>query len=115
MIRKATPDDIDQIEKIYAAIHDAEENGTLTIGWLRGVYPVRKTAVDRNRPRRYVRGGRRRRDCGRRRDQPDPAAEYANCRWVNDVPDSENYGSPHAGCRSADPVRGPRNGVCEIL
>ena len=46
MIRKATPDDIDQIEKIYAAIHDAEENGTLTIGWLRGVYTVRKTAVD---------------------------------------------------------------------
>ena len=46
MIRKATPDDIDQIEKIYTAIHDAEESGTLTIGWLRGVYPVRQTAVD---------------------------------------------------------------------
>lgn len=89
MIRKATPDDIDQIEKIYAAIHDAEENGTLTIGWLRGVYPVRKTAVD----------GIARGDMFVAEDGGEIVAaavinqiqlpEYANCRWVNDVPDSE--------------------------
>lgn len=89
MIRKATPADIDQIENIYTAIHDAEESGTLTIGWLRGVYPVRQTAVD----------GIARGDMFVAEDGGEIVAaavinqiqlpEYANCRWVNDVPDSE--------------------------
>lgn len=43
-IRKATINDIDAIEKIYDEIHTAEENGKQTIGWIRGVYPVRATA-----------------------------------------------------------------------
>ena len=45
-IRKATPADIDAIEKIYDEIHTAEETGRATIGWIRGVYPTRKTAED---------------------------------------------------------------------
>ena len=44
MIRKATASDIDAIEKIYDDIHTAEENGGQSIGWIRGVYPVRATA-----------------------------------------------------------------------
>ena len=44
MIRKATEKDIDAIEKLYDAIHTAEENGKQTIGWIRGIYPVCKTA-----------------------------------------------------------------------
>ena len=43
-IRKATANDIDAVEKLYDAIHTAEENGKQTIGWIRGIYPVRKTA-----------------------------------------------------------------------
>ena len=43
-IRKAAPNDIDAVEKLYDAIHTAEENGKQTIGWIRGIYPVRKTA-----------------------------------------------------------------------
>ena len=43
-IRKATQNDIDAVEKLYDAIHTAEENGKQTIGWIRGIYPVRKTA-----------------------------------------------------------------------
>ncbi len=43
-IRKATINDIDAIEKIYDDIHSAEENGKQTIGWIRGVYPIRATA-----------------------------------------------------------------------
>lgn len=43
-IRKATAADIDGIEKIYDDIHTAEERGEQTIGWIRGVYPVRATA-----------------------------------------------------------------------
>ena len=44
MIRKAEANDIDAVEKLYDAIHTAEENGKQTIGWIRGIYPVRKTA-----------------------------------------------------------------------
>lgn len=44
MIRKALNDDIDVIEQIYDSIHDREEKNIVTIGWIRGVYPTRKTA-----------------------------------------------------------------------
>ena len=43
-IRKAQRSDIDSIEAIYDRIHDSEEQGLTTIGWIRGVYPTRKTA-----------------------------------------------------------------------
>ena len=44
VIRKATINDIDAVEKMYDDIHTAEENGKQTTGWIRGVYPVRATA-----------------------------------------------------------------------
>ncbi len=44
MIRKATEHDIDAVEQVYDAAHTAEEHGRQTIGWIRGVYPVRETA-----------------------------------------------------------------------
>ena len=43
-IRKATPRDIDAIEKIYDHIHEAEDGGKIVTGWITGVYPVRATA-----------------------------------------------------------------------
>ena len=46
MFRKATAADIDRIEEIYNEIHTQEETGHAVIGWIRGVYPVRKTAED---------------------------------------------------------------------
>ena len=42
--RKAAAADVTAIEKIYLAIHTAEENGQITTGWQRGVYPTRNTA-----------------------------------------------------------------------
>lgn len=45
-IRKAQTSDIDKIELIYDHIHDEEERGAATIGWIRNVYPVRRTAED---------------------------------------------------------------------
>ena len=45
-IRKADFEDIDSVEKIYEDIHTAEEKGYQTIGWIRGIYPTRKTAED---------------------------------------------------------------------
>lgn len=45
-IRKATKNDINRIEKIYENIHDEEEQGLTTIGWIRNIYPTRKTVED---------------------------------------------------------------------
>ncbi len=44
IFRKANRDDLDAIESIYDRTHDAEEAGLTTIGWVRGIYPVRETA-----------------------------------------------------------------------
>ena len=54
-VRKAQKADIDSIEKIYDRIHDSEEQGLSTIGWIRGVYPTRKTGKSRSGARRSVR------------------------------------------------------------
>ena len=44
-IRRAVTNDIDTVSDIYARIHTAEENGEAVIGWQRGVYPERETAL----------------------------------------------------------------------
>ena len=44
MIRKATEADIPAVAAIYERIHDAEDAGRLTTGWMRGVYPTEATA-----------------------------------------------------------------------
>ena len=44
IIRKATSADLDAVESLYNDIHDAEEKGILTTGWLKGIYPVRTVA-----------------------------------------------------------------------
>ena len=44
--RKASLTDLDAIDRIYDEVHEAEENGIMTIGWIRGVYPTRKTAEE---------------------------------------------------------------------
>ncbi len=46
IFRKATFYDIDAIAKIYADTHTLEEQGLVTIGWVREIYPTRKTALD---------------------------------------------------------------------
>ena len=43
-IRKAEWSDLPGVTEIYEAIHEEEERGSLTTGWLRGVYPVPATA-----------------------------------------------------------------------
>ena len=44
MIRLAAMGDLDAIDAIYQDIHDGEEAGRTTIGWIRSVYPTRATA-----------------------------------------------------------------------
>lgn len=43
-IRKGTYKDIEKVADIYEHIHDAEERGDVTIGWIRGIYPTIYTA-----------------------------------------------------------------------
>lgn len=42
--RRATAHDLDAVSAIYDRIHDEEEAGHMTIGWVRGIYPTRATA-----------------------------------------------------------------------
>ena len=46
MFRKANMHDIDRISEIYDEIHIEEENGDMTTGWVRDIYPTRKTAEE---------------------------------------------------------------------
>ena len=44
-VRKANAADIDAVAAIYERIHTAEERGEAAVGWQRGVYPERETAL----------------------------------------------------------------------
>lgn len=46
MIRKAVEEDVKRVACIYDEILSEEENGNLTIGWERGVYPTEETALN---------------------------------------------------------------------
>lgn len=43
-IRKATAADLDAVAAIFSEIHTAEENGLVTVGWKREIYPTAETA-----------------------------------------------------------------------
>ncbi len=45
-IRNGTPADIPQIAAIYDRVLTEEEQGRAVIGWVRGVYPTERTALD---------------------------------------------------------------------
>jgi len=44
-IRKACAFDIPAVAGIYEQIHDEEEAGRVSIGWVRGIYPTAETAA----------------------------------------------------------------------
>jgi len=44
IIRKAAEKDIPSVVTVYEAVHTAEEEGRAVIGWVRSVYPTKKTA-----------------------------------------------------------------------
>ena len=44
VIRKAVIDDLPSVGRIYDEVHEMEEAGLQTIGWVRGVYPTLETA-----------------------------------------------------------------------
>lgn len=89
MIRKATMEDVEAISRIYEDIHTEEEAGRMTIGWIRGVYPTKETAVTSiNKDEMYV----EELDgvvtaCARINDEQVP--EYADAAWTCDAPDDK--------------------------
>lgn len=86
-MRKAEMRDVARVAEIYERIHDEEEAGRVTTGWLRTVYPVRRTAEDA-----VTRG-----DLFVEEEEGAVVAaaiinhiqvpEYAGCRWRYDAPD----------------------------
>ena len=46
MIRKAVRSDLDGVVTIYNEIHQLQEEGVITVGWIRGVYPTKATAEE---------------------------------------------------------------------
>ena len=86
MIRKATAADINAVAAIYDRVHEVEEQGKTTIGWVRSIYPTAATArAALDRDDLFVMEA----------DGAIVAAaiinqiqvpEYANCSWADDPP-----------------------------
>ena len=46
MIRRATPADLEAVDRLYDQIHDAKEAGLIPVIWKRGIYPSHETALE---------------------------------------------------------------------
>lgn len=85
-IRKATEADISAVTAIYDALLDREEQGLLTTGWTRGVYPTEQTARDSLAAGTlYVLEDGGRVTAAAKLDQSQ-MAQYGQCRWQHDAP-----------------------------
>lgn len=89
MIRNATLTDLDAVVSIYNAIHDREESGHTTTGWVRAVYPTRATA------RQAIQSGdlfvleHQNRIVASARINQTQGDEYKLARWSSDTEDSK--------------------------
>ena len=85
--RIATMGDLDRIEEIYSRIHDEEEAGRATIGWIRAIYPTRATAeIAIRRGTMYVEEIDGRVVAAAKIDQ-EQVPEYADAAWTADAPE----------------------------
>ena len=81
MVRKATEADIPAVTAIYDALLDREEQGLLSTGWTRGVYPAEQTARDALRAGTlYVMEREGRVTAAAKIDQSQ-MEQYSRCRW----------------------------------
>lgn len=89
MFRLADENDLDRIEEIYDALHSAENQGKTTSGWVKGVYPTRKTAESAiSKKEMFVLlEDEKIIACARINQEQDK--EYANAHWEFDAKDSE--------------------------
>ena len=87
--RKATMNDLDRIEEIYNQIHDEEESGRATIGWIRSIYPTRATAEAAIRKgTMYVEEADGHIVAAAKIDQ-EQVPEYADASWTADAPEDK--------------------------
>lgn len=85
-IRKATEADISAVAAIYDALLDREEQGLLSTGWTRGVYPTEQTARDALAAGTlYVLEDGGRVTAAAKIDQTQ-MAQYTQCLWQHDAP-----------------------------
>lgn len=86
MIRKATAADISAIAAIYNALLAREEQGLLTTGWTRGIYPTEQTALDAlTAGTLYVLEDEGRVTAAAKIDQHQ-MPQYAQCLWQYEAP-----------------------------
>lgn len=86
IFRKASVADVSAVEEIYNDIHTEEENGKLTIGWIRGIYPTRATAEGAlERGELFVLEDKGR-VVGAGIINQDQAEAYTQVRWVHELP-----------------------------
>ena len=87
--RSATMRDLDRIEEIYRRIHDREESGHTTIGWIRSIYPTRATAETAiRRGTMYVEESHGAVVAAAKIDQ-EQVPEYADAPWTVNAPADE--------------------------
>lgn len=86
MFRHATLDDLDQVAAIYDRIHTEEEAGRATIGWIRGVYPTRQSALDSIRAGDLFVAQEEGRIVATAKINQDQVPVYANAAWTQDAP-----------------------------
>lgn len=89
MIRKATKKDIDSIENIYNKIHYEEEQGKVTIGWVRGVYPIRKDAETSLKKNELFVLEDNNKIVASARINQEQVSEYKNAKWNYPAPDNQ--------------------------
>ena len=87
--RSATMDDLNRIAEIYNQIHDEEEAGRATIGWIRAIYPTRATAETAIRKgTMFVEESDGRIVAAAKIDQ-EQVPEYADAAWTVDAPEDQ--------------------------
>ena len=86
MIRLAIIRDLDAIDAIYQSIHDGEEAGRTTIGWVRSIYPTRATAEAAIRAGDMFVMEEEGQIVAAARINQEQVPEYANVRWAVQAP-----------------------------
>ena len=87
--RRAAMEDLDRIAEIYSQIHDEEESGRATIGWIRSIYPTRATAETAIRKgTMFVEEAEGRIVAAAKIDQ-EQVPEYADAAWTADAPEEK--------------------------
>lgn len=89
MFRKARLSDLDAVCSIYDAIHNAEESGHTTTGWVRTIYPTRTTALQAIRSGDLFVLEQQSRIVASARINQIQGEEYKLARWSSDTDDSK--------------------------